>query len=342
MGSVNTNAGIVSYLDTIGNTPLVELPSRMLPEEAVKNGTKVLMKMEMVNPGGSVKDRIALNMVETLEKQGVIKEDTVLVEYTSGNTGIGLAMVCAAKGYKCIIAMPQLPAYLERYIICRQFGAQVHLTAPALGLQGLQQHVEDLLAKHPNYVLTNQFSNAANPATHYTRTGPEIWSQTGGAIDYFIAGVGTGGTINGAGRFLKEKNPDLHICVVEPTESRVLTGRSHSPHTILGLGAGVPVPFIEQLAPGQAFTDDPRGIVNEFCHASSEESVLWASKMTAKAGIMIGPSAGGAVKVALDVASRPEASGKTIVVILASHGINLLINKLIRIFVLCKFGCLQC
>ena len=244
------------------------------------------------------------------------------MEYTSGNTGIGLAMVCAAKGYKCMILMPQLPPFLERYIICRQFGAEVHLTAPAKGMPGLKAYATELMEKNPNIVCTNQFENEANPRIHYETTGPEILSQTGGAIDYFVAGVGTGGTINGAGRFLKEKKPDLKVVVVEPTESRVLTGAPHTPHTILGIGAGVVPPFIESLAPGQAMADAPRGIVDEFQSATSAEAVAMAATMAAKAGMMVGPSAGGAIKVAMDIAARPEAAGKTIVVICASHGIR--------------------
>ena len=312
--------GVVDYLDLVGDTPMVKLPERVLPEEA--RGVRVLLKMEMQNPGGSVKDRIAKNMIETLEKKGLINENSTLVEYTSGNTGIGLAMCCAAKGYKCVIIMPQMPSYLERYIICRQFGAQVHLTAPALGLPGLQAHLEKLLKENPSYVFTNQFQSDANPAAHFGTTGPEIWSQTGGDIDYFVAGVGTGGTINVAGRFLKEKKPEMKVVVVEPTESRVLQGESHTAHSILGIGAGVQVPFIEMLEPGAEFKEGPRGIVDEFCHATSADATQCAATLAAKAGMMIGPSAGAAVKVAIDIAKRPEAKGKTIVVICASHGIR--------------------
>eukprot|EP00192_Tetraselmis_astigmatica_P015663 CAMPEP_0117664804 /NCGR_PEP_ID=MMETSP0804-20121206/9436_1 /TAXON_ID=1074897 /ORGANISM="Tetraselmis astigmatica, Strain CCMP880" /LENGTH=167 /DNA_ID=CAMNT_0005472103 /DNA_START=154 /DNA_END=654 /DNA_ORIENTATION=- len=166
--------GDMSYLDTIGNTPMVRL-SRGLPERC--RAARVLCKMEMQNPGGSVKDRIALSMIEQAEKDGILKPGGTVVEYTSGNTGIGLAMVCAAKGYKCIIVMPQLPAFHERYVICRQFGAEVHLTAPGMGFPALRTYTEDLVAKNPFYVLANQFFNEANPKAHYTTTGPEIWEQ---------------------------------------------------------------------------------------------------------------------------------------------------------------------
>eukprot|EP00958_Prasinococcus_capsulatus_P019154 scaffold2325_cov374-Prasinococcus_capsulatus_cf.AAC.1 len=286
-------------------------------------GARILIKLEMQNPGGSVKDRIAKNMIEQAEKEGKITPGkTTLVEWTSGNTGIGLAMIAAAKGYRCILVMPQLPPFQERYIICRQFGAEVHLTMPAKGVPAMKEHAERLCAENADYFLVSQFYNEANPAVHFAATGPELWEQARRRVDYFVAGVGTGGTINGAGKFLKQANPALRVVVVEPTESRVLVGEEPSPHTILGIGAGIRANFIEQLAPGQAFAPGPRGLVDEFACATSEQAVFWAKELARKEGIMVGPSSGAAVKVAMDLAQRPEARGKTIVVLCASHGIR--------------------
>mmetsp|Transcript_18412 Transcript_18412/g.46645 ORF Transcript_18412/g.46645 Transcript_18412/m.46645 type:complete len:355 (+) Transcript_18412:181-1245(+) len=310
-----------SYLETIGNTPLVRL-ERALPEEVRANGATILCKMEMQNPGGSIKDRIAKSMIETAEAEGKLKPGGTVVEYTSGNTGIGLAMVCAAKGYKCIIIMPQLPPFQERYTICRQFGAEVHLTAPAKGFPGLRAYTESLMAANPDYFLANQFYNQANPDIHYATTGPEIWEQTGGKMDYFIAGVGTGGTVAGAGRFLTEKNPDIKVMAVEPTESRVHVGAQHAPHTILGIGPGVATHFLESLAPGAPLVEGPRGHVSEFLHTNSSQAIEWAQRMAQMEGMMVGPSSGAVISAAMAVAARPESAGKTFVVMCASHGIR--------------------
>jgi cysteine synthase len=218
----------------IGNTPLVQLNRVIGPDCKAK---RVLAKLEMQNPGGSVKDRIALSMIEKAEARGEIHPSrTTIVEATSGNTGIGLAMVSAAKGYKCIIIMPQLPPMRERYIICRKFGAHVHLTAGAVGapmVQNMFAHLTTLLESDPNFWCPRQFENKDNVAVHLETTGPEVWDQTGGEIDYFVAGAGTGGTIAGAGRYLQERNPSLINVCVEPTESRVLAGTNaahHRPH----------------------------------------------------------------------------------------------------------------
>ncbi|KAL7434945.1 hypothetical protein ACHAXM_004358 [Skeletonema potamos] len=311
----------MSIIDTIGKTPLVRV-NRVLTAEAKANDVRILIKLEMQNPGGSVKDRIAKNMIEDAERTGTLKSGMTVVEYTSGNTGIGLAMICAAKGYKCIIVMPQLPPFEERYIVCRMFGADVHLTAPALGMPGLKQYTEDLVAKNEGYFLVNQFYNEANPNIHYTTTGPEIWEQSGENVDYFVTGVGTGGTAAGAGKYLTEKNPDLKVICVEPTESRVHLGAAHSPHTILGIGAGIPTHFLTELATGQPYAEGSRGHVSEFLSATSAESIEWATKLAKMEGIMVGPSSGATIKVAMDLAGRPEAKGKTIVVIAASHGIR--------------------
>ena len=264
-------------LETIGKTPMVKL-NNILTEEMKAAGTLLLCKLEMQNPGGSVKDRIALHMIEDAEKSGKLKPGMTVIEYTSGNTGIGIAMVCAAKGYKCIVVMPQKPSCLERYIICRQFGAEVRLTAPAKGQPGMRAYVEELLAADDNLFCTSQFNNPANPATHIDTTGPEILEQSGGRVDYFVSGVGTGGTVTGVGTFLKEKCGTT-VIAVEPTESRVNIGQAHSPHTIMGIGAGVVPPFIEAQAPGEPMSDAARGCIAEFQSASSDECIATALRM---------------------------------------------------------------
>lgn len=312
----------MNILDTIGATPLVRV-NRVLTPAAKANNVRILIKLEMQNPGGSIKDRIAKNMIETAEKDGSLQPGMTVVEYTSGNTGIGLAMICAAKGYKCIIIMPQMPSFEERYIVCRMFGADVHLTAPAKGMPGMKVYTEELIAKNAgSYFLANQFYNEANPRIHYETTGVEIWEQSGECVDYFVTGVGTGGTAMGVGKYLVEKNPNCKVVCVEPTESRVHLGASHSPHTILGIGAGIPTNFLTNLAPDQPYEEGPRGHVSEFLSATSDESVEWATKLANTEGIMVGPSSGATFKVAMDLAARPEAKGKTIVVIAASHGIR--------------------
>jgi cysteine synthase A len=219
----------VCYLDTVGATPMVRI-HKMLPDAA--RHARVLVKLEMQNPGGSIKDRIAKSIIEKAEADGTLKPGGTVVEGTSGNTGIGLAMVCAAKGYRCIIIMPQLPSFLERYIICRQFGAEVHLTAPGKGFAGIMEHYKLLLAENPDYTGADQFGNEANPAIHAATTGPEVWAQSGGNVDYFIHGVGTGGTLAGAGGFLKSKNPDVKVVCIEPSNARVHVGGITHPRAV--------------------------------------------------------------------------------------------------------------
>jgi cysteine synthase len=315
-----------TYLDSIGKTPLVRI-DRMLPE-AAKHAT-VLVKLEMQNPGGSIKDRIALQMIESAEKAGLLKPGMTVVEATSGNTGIGIAMVCAAKGYACIIIMPQVPAMLERVMIIRQFGGEVRLTAPGFGIKGSLEHYEAILASDPSkYFGTAQFTNLSNPEAHYLTTGPEIWEQTAGQVDVFIHGIGTGGCISGAGKFLKEKKPSVQVVAIEPEEARVHLGAPMKPHPIVGIGAGLVTHFLGME--GKALDgvgEDGKGtplpgVIDEWACASGAECVEYAKKAAMQEGIMCGPSAGAALKVALQVASRPESAGKTIVVILASHGIR--------------------
>jgi len=305
-----------TYLETIGTTPLVVL-NNVLPE-AARHAT-VVCKLEMQNPGGSIKDRIAIKMIEDAEKDGRLTPGMTVLEATSGNTGIGLAMVCAAKNYPCIICMPQVPAMLERVMICRQFGAQVHLTAPGLGFKGLLTHIADLTSKEPDkYFVPNQFGNASNPDAHYDSTGPEIWEQTKGDVDIFIHGIGTGGCISGVGKYLKEKKPSVQVMAIEPSNARVHVGEPMNPHTIVGLAPGMPSEFLE----GPFDNEKARGVVDEWMHCDQDEAVVWAKKACVQEGMMIGPSAGAALKVAVEVASRPESKGKTIVVVIASHGIR--------------------
>lgn len=313
MGDVKKYA---TYLETVGRTPLVVL-HKVLPE-AARHAT-VVCKLEMQNPGGSIKDRIAVKMIEDAERDGLLRPGMTVVEPTSGNTGIALAMVCAAKGYRCILCMPQVPAMLERVMICRQFGAEVHLTAPGLGFKGILRHIEELTAADPDqYYCPNQFANAANPGAHYDTTGPEIWEQTDGEIDVFVHGIGTGGCIAGVGKYLKEKKPSVQIIALEPSNARVHVGEPMNPHTIVGLAPGMPSEFLE----GPFDTEAARGVVDEWAHCSADDAVAWARAATTKEGMMIGPSAGAALKVAVEVASRPESKGKTVCVVIASHGIR--------------------
>jgi len=318
------------YLTTIGNTPMVKL-TKMLPAEATARA--VYVKLEMQNPGGSIKDRIAKNIVEAAEKSGALKPGMTVVEATSGNTGIGLAMVAAAKGYGCTIIMPQVPAMLERYMIVRQYGAQVILTAAGKGIKGAFAAYTELLESDPSkYFGANQFKNLDNPETHYATTGPEVWRQTGGAVDVFIHGIGTGGTIAGSGRYLKEQakaaGKDVRIVAIEPSNARVHVGAKPAPHGIVGIGAGIVTNFLS-LPTDDSGTALPlnepvpvEGVVDEWAHASTDEAVEFARKASAAEGMMVGPSAGAALKVACEVACRPESAGKTLVVVLASHGIR--------------------
>ena len=227
---------VSTYLETIGRTPMVRLSPRSLPAEALANGVQVLCKLEMQNPGGSLKDRIALGMIAAAEARGeIVPGETTIIDFTSGNTGIGYAMVAAAKGYACIVCMPRVRAMLERYLICRQFGAAVHLFNPALGAVGCIKYIQDLVASAPagKYWWPNQLGNDDNPAAHAAHTGPEIWAQAGGKVDVFVHGIGTGGCIAGVAAFLKSKNPAVRIVALEPTESRVhvvsVTGSSSAP-----------------------------------------------------------------------------------------------------------------
>ena len=314
--------GFASYVNSvtelIGETPMVKL-QRVVPA----GGATVLLKLEMQNPGGSIKDRIALSMIEEAEKRGDLKPGMTVVEATSGNTGIGLSMVAAAKGYKSIIVMPQVPAMAERYMTCKKFGAEVHLTGvDQEDMSGtfawLIEYSKDLVAKNENYWAPDQFWTEDNPKVHYATTGPEIWDQSGGC-DAFVAGIGTGGTLAGAGKYLKEQGAD--VFAVEPTESRATVGGEAGLHGVVGIGAGFVVPMIEDLAPEQPPRPGPRGHIDDFLHASTPESVAMANRLAAEEGLLVGPTSGAVAKVCCDLAATLGA-GKTVVGIVASSGIR--------------------
>ncbi|WP_038329583.1 cysteine synthase A [Kingella kingae] len=292
-----------SITDLIGNTPLVELKTlgKDLP-------ARVVAKLEFFNPGSSVKDRIAAAMIETAEREGKIKPNTIIVEPTSGNTGIGLAMVCAAKGYKLVITMPESMSK-ERRMLLRAFGAELVLTPAAEGMGGAIAKAEEFVKSNPDvYFMPQQFENAANPEVHRQTTGEEIWRDTDGAVDIFVAGVGTGGTLTGVGETLKAKKDSVQVFAVEPEASPVLSGGQKGPHPIQGIGAG----FI----PKNLNTDIYDGIVQ----VPNDAAFATARAMAEKEGILVGISSGAAVWSALQLAAKPENAGKLIVVLLSSYG----------------------
>ncbi len=285
----------------VGNTPLVRI--NKLPS----NKATVLAKLESSNPCGSVKDRIALSMIEAAEKDGLIKADTVIVEPTSGNTGIGLAFICAAKGYKLMLTMPESMS-LERRKLLRLLGAELVLTPAELGMVGAVQKAEQLVSENTNAFMPQQFKNPANPKIHRQTTAQEIWADSGGKVDILVAGVGTGGTITGCGEVLKEKNKDLKVIAVEPMDSPVLSGGQPGPHKIQGIGAG----FVPQVLNTE--------IIDEVIKVSNEDAMEMARQLAAKEGILAGISAGANVWAAVQVSKRQEAEGKIIVTIICDTG----------------------
>lgn len=287
---------------TVGNTPLVRI-NRM----AEGLGADILVKVESFNPLSSVKDRLAVAMIDDAEKKGLIKKGTVIIEPTSGNTGIGLAFVCAARGYRLILAMPETMS-MERRQLLAILGAEIVLTEGPKGMTGAVQKAEELSAEIPNSFIPQQFKNPANPEIHRKTTAIEILSDTNGSVDYFVSGIGTGGTITGVGEVLKEKLPGVKIIGVEPKDSPVLSGGKPGPHKIQGIGAG----FVPDVL--------NRGIIDEIITASHEDAGTTARVLAKEEGILAGISGGAALWAGLQIAARPEAKGKTIVVLLPDTG----------------------
>jgi cysteine synthase len=291
-----------NVLETIGKTPLIKL--NKLTEGV---SATVLVKSESRNPGGSVKDRICLGMVEEAEKQGIIKPGATLVEPTSGNTGIGLAMVAAVKGYKLILTMPETMS-VERRKLLKAYGAELVLTPGADGMAGAIQRAEELIAQTPNSFMPQQFKNLANPKVHREATGPEIWSDTDGKVDILVAGVGTGGTITGIAQYIKPFKPSFKAVAVEPAGSPVLSGGQKGTHRIQGIGAGFK-PDVLQMQ-----------MVDEIFKVTDEDALKTARDLAQKEGLLVGISAGAAAFAAIEVAKRPENKGKVVVAILPDTG----------------------
>ena len=291
-------------LGLIGNTPLVEVTNL---EEALGLKARVLVKLEYFNPAGSVKDRIAKAMVEDAEQKGLLKEGSVIIEPTSGNTGIGLAAIAATKGYRIILTMPETMS-VERRNILKAYGAELVLTEGAKGMKGAIAKADELAAELENSFIPGQFVNPANPAVHKATTGPEIWNDTDGEVDYFIAGVGTGGTLTGTGEFLKSKNPDVKIVALEPASSPVLSQGKGGAHKIQGIGAG----FVPDVLNTKVY--------DEILKAENESAFEYARLLAKHEGILVGISSGAALWGAVELAKRPENEGKTIVALLPDTG----------------------
>ena len=291
-------------IDTIGNTPLVELSNL---ESKYNLKAKIIAKVEYFNPGGSVKDRIAKAMIEKAEKEGLINKDTVLVEPTSGNTGIGLSMVAASKGLKIILTMPETMS-IERRNLLKAYGAELVLTEGSKGMKGAIAKAEELAKEIPNSFIPSQFTNMANPNIHYLTTGPEIFEDLDGNIDYLVAGVGTGGTLSGAGKYLKENKPSIKVVAVEPETSPALSKGTPGPHKIQGIGAG----FVPQTL--------DTSIYDEIITIGNEEAMEMGKESARIEGLLVGISSGAAIKAAIKLAQREENAGKTIVVILPDTG----------------------
>lgn len=294
-----------SALELIGGTPILKL-NRYTSKAGITNAT-VLAKLEYLNPAGSVKDRIALAMIEDAEKKGILKEGATIIEPTSGNTGIGLAAVAAAKGYRAILTLPDTMS-VERRNLLKAYGAELVLTEGAKGMKGAIAKAEELKEEIKDSVILGQFVNLANPAVHKASTGPEIWEQTDGKVDIFVAGVGTGGTITGVGEYLKEKNPDVKIVAVEPAGSPVLSTGNPGAHKIQGIGAG----FVPDVLNTKVY--------DEIITIENDDAFAEGKAFAVSEGILVGISSGAALKAASILASRPENAGKTIVALLPDSG----------------------
>ena len=290
--------------ELIGQTPLLEL-NKFSKSHGIE--TPIIAKVEFFNPGGSVKDRIALAMIEDAEKKGLLKPGATIIEPTSGNTGVGLALVAAVKGYKLVLTMPETMS-IERRNLVKAYGAEVKLTSGAAGMAGAIKAAEELRDATPGSIILQQFENPANPQKHYDTTGVEVWEQTGGDIDIFVAGVGTGGTLSGIGKRLKEKTPNIKIVAVEPKSSAVLNGQPSGPHKIQGIGAG----FIPKTYNGD--------VVDEIFDVDNDDAIRTGRQLAREEGLLVGISSGAAAFAASEIAKRPENKGKKIVALLPDTG----------------------
>jgi len=298
-------AGIYKSIEElIGSTPLMELSNL---EEKLELKATLLAKVEALNPGGSAKDRVAKRMVEDAEKAGILKAGATIIEPTSGNTGIGLAVMAAARGYRAIIVMPDSMS-MERRLLMTAFGAELVLTEGAKGMTGAIEKAEELAKEIPDSFIPGQFDNPSNPAAHYETTGPEIWADTDGKVDIFVAGIGTGGTITGTGRYLKEQNPDVKIIGVEPASSPLLTKGEAGPHGLQGIGAN----FVPSILDTE--------IYDEVITVTEEEAYEAGRMIARNEGLLVGISAGAALHAAMEAAKHPENAGKNIVVLLPDTG----------------------
>ena len=293
-----------SVTELIGRTPLLAAKSFAKAHDISAN---IVVKLEYFNPAGSVKDRIAIAMIEQAEREGKIAPGATLIEPTSGNTGIGIASVAAARGYRAILTMPETMS-VERRNLLKAYGAEIVLTEGAQGMKGAIARAEELQKEIPNSFIPSQFENPANPAVHERTTGPEIWEDTDGKVDAFVAGVGTGGTVSGVGRYLKSKNPSIHVVAVEPTDSPVLSGGKPGPHKIQGIGAG----FIPTTLDTKVY--------DEIIQVKNEDAFAYGREFAQREGALVGISSGAALVAAAELARRPDFAGKTIVVLLPDGG----------------------